>query len=77
MEAHLSVLPNGKRALLMGDLPKEREWRTGTLAQLLGLRKQGTLNPTVVYRIPLTEAYRAHELLERGEYAGKVVLVTE
>ena len=27
-------------------------------------------------RIPLAEAARAHELLERGGYAGKVVLVT-
>lgn len=26
--------------------------------------------------IPLSEARRAHELLERGKYAGKVVLVT-
>jgi hypothetical protein len=30
----------------------------------------------VVERVPLVEAARAHELLERGGYAGKVVLVT-
>jgi hypothetical protein len=30
----------------------------------------------VAERIPLAEAARAHELLERGGYAGKVVLVT-
>jgi NADPH:quinone reductase-like Zn-dependent oxidoreductase len=30
----------------------------------------------VAARFPLAEAARAHELLERGRYAGKVVLVT-
>jgi len=30
----------------------------------------------VAERIPLLEAVRAHELLERGGYAGKVILVT-
>jgi len=29
----------------------------------------------VAERIPLLEAVRAHELLERGGYAGKVVLI--
>jgi hypothetical protein len=29
-----------------------------------------------VERIPLNEAARAHKLLERGGYAGKVVLIT-
>jgi NADPH2:quinone reductase len=32
------------------------------------------IKPVVAERIPLVEAARAHELLERGRYAGKVVL---
>jgi NADPH2:quinone reductase len=36
----------------------------------------GKIKPVVAERIPLAEAARAHELLERGGYAGKVVLVT-
>ena len=36
----------------------------------------GQINPLVAARIPLAEAAHAHELLERGVYAGKVVLVT-
>ncbi len=32
-------------------------------------------SPVVAERIPLVEAARAHELIERGGYAGKVVLV--
>ena len=34
------------------------------------------LKPKVAARIPLAEAARAHELLESGRYAGKVVLIT-
>ena len=34
------------------------------------------LDSIVAERIPLAEAARAHELLESGRYAGKVVLVT-
>ncbi|MAT97438.1 MAG: NADPH:quinone oxidoreductase, partial [Anaerolineaceae bacterium] len=40
------------------------------------LQAAGKINPIVAARIPLAEAARAHELLERGGYAGKVVLVT-
>ena len=48
-----------------------------TLAELLDLLAAGKIKPSVAARIPLTEAARAHELLERGGYAGKVVLVTD
>jgi NADPH:quinone reductase-like Zn-dependent oxidoreductase len=34
----------------------------------------GEINPVVAERVPLAEAPRAHELIERGGYAGKVVL---
>lgn len=37
--------------------------------------RSGKIEPVVAERIPLVEAPRAHELLERGGYAGKVVLV--
>jgi NADPH:quinone reductase-like Zn-dependent oxidoreductase len=37
----------------------------------------GSLEPTIQERIPLLEAARAHELIEGGKYAGKVVLVVE
>ena len=36
-----------------------------------------TIKPVVAERIPLVDAVRAHQLLERGGHAGKVVLVTE
>jgi NADPH2:quinone reductase len=39
------------------------------------LLQLGKLKPVVAERVPLVEAARAHELLECGGYAGKVVLV--
>lgn len=71
----LKLLP-GKQLLLTPDLSKEDEWCRNTLAELLDLLAAGKINPLVAARIPLAEAARAHELLERGGYAGKVVLVT-
>ena len=47
-----------------------------TLAELLSLLAEGKIKPVVAERIPLAQAARAHALLERGGYAGKVVLVT-
>ena len=51
-------------------------WYHETLTELLDLLAAGSIKPVVAERIPLVEAARAHELLERGGYAGKVVLVT-
>jgi len=72
----LKLIPDGKQAPLAPDLGKDNAWYRETLAELLDLLAAGKLKPVVAERIPLAEAARAHELLERGEYAGKVVLVT-
>lgn len=48
----------------------------GTALLDLGKLAEGSIKPVVAERIPLHEAARAHELLEQGGYAGKVVLVT-
>jgi NADPH:quinone reductase-like Zn-dependent oxidoreductase len=72
----LAVLPDGKQAPLTPDLSKDNAWYRATLAELLDLLAAGKIEPLVAERIPLAEASRAHELLERGGYAGKVVLVT-
>ena len=61
----------------MTDYPFEHhDWYRDTLSELLELGATGGLEPVIAERIPLTEARRAHELLERGGYAGKVVLTT-
>ena len=45
------------------------------LSTLAGLLAAGKINPIVHERIPLQEASRAHQLLESGEVAGKIVLI--
>jgi NADPH2:quinone reductase len=71
----LMLIPDGKKALTT-DLDMHKSWYRDTLALLLEWLADGKISPIVAERIPLLEANRAHELLEHGEYAGKVVLVT-
>ncbi|UCG24720.1 MAG: zinc-binding dehydrogenase [Chloroflexota bacterium] len=71
----LKLIPDGRRILTTPDLDKDNAWYRETLADLLDLLAAGEIKPVVSERIPLAEATRAHELLERGQYAGKVVLV--
>jgi NADPH:quinone reductase-like Zn-dependent oxidoreductase len=72
----LSVWPDGKSAPLTPDLSEDNEWYQRTQTELLGMLASGQLTPLIAEKIPLAEAWRAHELLENGRYAGKVVLVT-
>jgi NADPH2:quinone reductase len=72
----LKLIPNGKQAITTPDIDKDNAWYRETLTELLDLLAAGKIKPVVAERIPLVEAARAHELLESGRYAGKVVLVT-
>lgn len=76
----LKLLPGGKQVPMTPNLaefaPAHADWFRETLAELLDLLAEGQIQPVVAARIPLGEASRAHELLEKGGYAGKVVLVT-
>jgi NADPH:quinone reductase-like Zn-dependent oxidoreductase len=77
MVALLKLKPGGRHLLSTPDLAADKVWYRQTLTELLDLLANGELKPLVAERIPLTEAARAHELLERGGYAGKIVLVNE
>jgi len=70
----LALIPNGKRAPMPPDAGKVEQRER--LAVLLRLPADEKIRPIVTERVPLAEAARAHELLERGGHAGKVVLVT-
>ena len=76
----LGLIPDGKQASMSPNLaefaPAHNGWYRETLTELLNSLAGGTIRPLVAERIPLQEAARAHQLLERGGYAGKVVLVT-
>jgi NADPH:quinone reductase-like Zn-dependent oxidoreductase len=77
--ALLSLRRDGKQVPLTPDLgeysAEHNDWYRETLAKLLAWMAEGQINPLVAERIPLIEAARAHKRLERGGYAGKVVLV--
>ncbi len=79
MQGLLAITPGDKQVPLMPDLgtfSKENPgWYRQTLRELLDLLAAGKIKPLVAERLPLLEASRAHELLERGGYAGKFVLV--
>ena len=76
MRTLLVILPDGKQAPSAPNLGKDKVWYRETLTELLDSLAAGRIKPLVAERIPLVEAARAHSLLERGGYAGKVVLVT-
>lgn len=77
----LKLVPDGKRVPLTPNMmkyPQEHHaWYRETLAWLLASAAAGTITPVVAERIPLAEAARAHQLLEHGEHAGKVVLTAD
>lgn len=72
----LSLIPDGKKAPMPPDVSKPNGWYRDTLVLLLDYLATGKINPLVAERIPLNQAERAHELLDRGGCAGKVVLVS-
>jgi NADPH:quinone reductase-like Zn-dependent oxidoreductase len=72
----VALLPDGKKAPLVPTAsPKNIERYPETLRKLLDLVADRTLSPLVNERVPVLRAARAHEILESGKYAGKVVLV--
>lgn len=77
----VKALPNGKTAPMgpgMESYPREHlDWYRDSLAEFFELAVAGELRPVIANRFPLQEAARAHEFIERGGYAGKVVLTVE
>jgi NADPH:quinone reductase-like Zn-dependent oxidoreductase len=70
------IIPRGaKRPLPVGGGPRNPEWFREDLLAMLELLREGKIHPVVAERMPLTEARRAHELLESAASKGKLVLV--
>ena len=59
----------------MGGVPRYPDWFREDFAALLELLRRGEIHPVVAERLPLSDASRAHELLERSAAQGKLVLV--
>jgi NADPH:quinone reductase len=74
-EGH-QVIPRGsRRPLPVGGGPRDPEWFRDDFRALLELLREGKIHPVVAERLPLSEARRAHELLESAAAKGKLVLV--
>jgi NADPH:quinone reductase len=70
------VIPRGtRRPLPVGGGPRDPEWFREDFRVLLELLREGKIHPVVAERLPLSEARRAHELLESAAAKGKLVLV--
>jgi NADPH:quinone reductase-like Zn-dependent oxidoreductase len=70
------VIPVGsRRPLPVGGGPRDPEWFREDFHALLELLRGGKIHPVVAERLPLTEARRAHELLDSSAAKGKLVLV--
>ena len=76
----LKLIPDGKQVPTCPTLGRfaaaHEDWYRETLTGLVEALAAGNLKPVVAERIPLSDAAKAHELLERSGHAGKVVLVT-
>jgi NADPH2:quinone reductase len=70
-------LPVGgsRRPLPVGGGPRDPDWYREDFLALIELLRERKIHPVVAQRLPLTEARRAHELLEESASVGKLVLV--
>jgi NADPH:quinone reductase len=74
-EGHQFVPRGSRRPLPVGGGPRDPQWFREDFAALLELLRAGKIHPVVAERLPLTDARRAHELLESSASKGKLVLV--
>jgi len=65
----------GPRAPAVGGGPRYPGWFREDFEALLELLRADKVHPLVAERLPLTEARRAHELLDSSASRGKLVLV--
>jgi NADPH:quinone reductase-like Zn-dependent oxidoreductase len=69
--------PNGRSTafyLISAMRKKQPNWFSEDLTKLFDLLTQDKIKPIIEARMPLAEAQRAHELIERAEVQGKIVL---
>jgi NADPH2:quinone reductase len=75
-EGHQVLPVSGVRpALPVGGGPRNPEWFREDFRALLELLRDGKIHPVVAERLPLSDARRAHELLQSSADKGKLVLV--
>jgi NADPH2:quinone reductase len=73
MRAHLPKSP-GVRCFTMHSFDHDPETRSRIMRQTIDLFAQGQVKPPVFARLKLSEARRAHELLDARAVLGKLIL---
>jgi NADPH:quinone reductase-like Zn-dependent oxidoreductase len=76
--ALLNLIPDGRRAIsynIASLKAKHPDWYREDLSTLLNLLAQGQIKPIISDRLPLSDAAHAHELLDKSEVSGKLVLI--
>jgi NADPH:quinone reductase len=74
-EGHQWFPVAARKALPVGGGPRDPEWFREDFGALLELLRDEKIHPVVAERMPLSDARRAHELLESSADKGKLVLV--
>jgi NADPH:quinone reductase-like Zn-dependent oxidoreductase len=78
--AWLKLRPRGRAVALMENLDRlaaRDGWYRAVMTEVFAHGASGEIDPLVAASFPLEEAAVAHEFLERGGHAGKVVLLME
>jgi NADPH:quinone reductase-like Zn-dependent oxidoreductase len=76
----LAGLMPGKSARwfnVSSEKTKHSDWFREDLSRLLAMLQEKAIRPVVAERLPLRDAARAHELLERAGVSGKIVLMCQ
>jgi NADPH:quinone reductase-like Zn-dependent oxidoreductase len=74
----LNLIPDGRRTefySIAALKTKHPDWYRQDLTTLLDLLAQGQIRPVIGDRLPLSQAARAHDLLDHGAVQGKLVLL--
>ena len=76
----LKLVPDGKRAFwynIKTLRDSHPDWFREDLLKLCELLAERKIQPVIAARLPLREAARANEMLERAQFSGKIVLLPQ
>ncbi len=76
----MKLVPDGKHPLwfnVKSVRDAHPDWFREDLSKLFGLLAERQIQPVIAARLPLREAARANELLEKAQVSGKIVLLCQ
>ncbi len=76
----MKLVPDGKQAVwynVKAQRDAHPDWFREDLSKLFGMLATRQIQPVIAARMPLREAARANELLEKAQVSGKIVLLSQ